>query len=106
MTGVIAISAPNTSALASAGVTGAAIAASAVIVVFRYGFWEGSSTTTTQPAACIPDKQKAGIASCATDLTLRSPINPALNYSRVQSPSLCCWGFLLGLGILIKTTRG
>ena len=98
MTGAIAISAPNKSALASAGVTGAAIAGSAVIVVFRYGFGEGSSTTTAQPAACIPDKQKAAIASCATDLTLRSPIYPDLYYSRVQSPGLCCWGFLLGRG--------
>jgi len=60
-----AISVPNKPALASAGVTGAAIAASAVIVVVRYGFelGEGSSTTTTRPAACIPDKQKAAIAS-------------------------------------------
>ena len=94
-----AISVPNKPALASAGVTGAAIAASAVIVVVRYGFelGEGSSTTTTtRPAACIPDKQKAAIASCATDLPLRSPIQPDLNYSRVQSPGLCCWGFLLG----------
>jgi len=66
-----AISAPNKSALASTGVTGAAIAGSAVIVGFRYGFGEGSSTTT-QPAACIPDKQKAAIASCATDLPLQS----------------------------------
>ena len=89
-----AISASNESALASAGVTGAAIAASAVIVVFRYGFGEGSSTNTTQPAACIPDKQKAAIASCATDLTLRSPIQPDLNN---QSSRPKPWPMLLGL---------
>jgi hypothetical protein len=51
-------------------VTGATISASAVIVVFRYGFGFGEgSSTAAQPAACILDKQKAAIASYATDLT-------------------------------------